>query len=291
MEIKLNDILHLSDEEIKNSKIGLNMGWEEESFFRRWYESDEKQRDVGFTYHSHQGEKKNGRNPNRNFTKVGQKCFGFVRLPENPNHWLLISAGVITSIPDVDHIGACGHEEMPKYQGLLGRLVIKYNKGNTFSRYIFNLKNIIDKIEVLEILPNIYEPIKFSGLENVRLDFKTLKIILEGTKYSDYRAALKGVKGIYCLTDKKTGKLYIGSAYGKEGILQRWEEYKKSMHGGNVDLIKLLKDNNEKYFEDNFQYSLLETFSKNTPDNKVIERETYWKDVFQTRGEFGYNRN
>lgn len=290
MEIKLNDILRLNDEEIKNSKIGLNMEWAGRSHFLDWYESDANDRNVDFTYHSHQGEKTGKKSPNRNFTRVGQKCFGFVRLPENPDKWLLISAGEITSIPDADHIGTCGHRELPEYQGLIGKLIIKYNKGNTFSRYIFNLENRIDDIVVFEILPNIYEPIKFSGYENVHLSFKTLKSILDGTRYSDYRAALMGVKGVYCLTDTKTGKLYIGSAYGKEGILQRWTAYKNSMHGGNKALIKLLSDKSEKYFENYFEYTLLETFPKSTHDHKVIEREQYWKDVFKTR-EFGYNEN
>ncbi len=42
MDLTLNDILHLTDEEINNSKIGLNVYWGGKSHFETWYESDEK---------------------------------------------------------------------------------------------------------------------------------------------------------------------------------------------------------------------------------------------------------
>lgn len=290
MEIRLNDILHLSQDQIDNSKIGLNMEWQGRTHFLDWYESDENNRYVDFTYHSHHGDNTDKKKAARNFTKIGQWCFGFVRLEEDPDKWLLVSAGEITSIPDSNNIGTCGHRELDDFQGLIGRLVIRYHKGNTFSRYIFDLKPIIDKVVVSDILPNIYEPIKFSGYENVHLNFRTLKSLLDGTRYFDYRAALMGVKGIYCITDSNNGKLYIGSATGKDGILQRWSEYRKTMTGGNKGLIDLLNRKDESYFEQYFEYTLIETFPKSTNDKKILEREKYWKDVFKSR-EYGYNEN
>lgn len=290
MDIKLNDILHLSPEQIANTKIGLNMGWQGRSHFLDWYESDVDSRNVDFTYHSHRGSNTAKKKAARNFTKIGQLCFGFVRLEEDPDKWLLVSAGEITCIPDSDNIGTCGHKDIPEYQGLIGRLIIRYHKGNTFSRYIFDMGTLIDRINVSDILPDIYEPIKFSGFENVHLSFKTLRMILDGTRYSDYRAALMGVKGVYCLTDSKTGKLYIGSACGKDGILQRWSDYRKTMTGGNKELKVLLNQNDESYFENHFEYTLIEAFPKDTTGAKVLDREKYWKEVFKTR-KFGYNDN
>lgn len=284
--IYLNDILHLTEEQIANSKIGLNMKWEEKSHFERWYESDEKDRDVDFTYSSHYGSESKV----RNFTKIGQWCFGFVRLNEDADRWLLVSAGEITKIPDEVGRKPCSHIELPQFQGLIGRLIIRIHKGNTFSRYIFNMSSYIDKAVVSEILPNIYEPIKFEGFENVQLPFKTLKYILGGSKYNDYRAALQGVKGVYCLTDKKEGKCYIGSASGENGILQRWSSYINTKTGGNEALIELYESVGDKYFEDNFEFTIIETFTKNKDFSSIIKRESYWKKVFQTK-ENGYNRN
>lgn len=149
---------------------------------------------------------------------------------------------------------------------------------------------MIENIDVAEILPNIYEPIKFSGFENVYLPFKTLKSMIDGVRYADYRAALSGVKGIYCITDTRNGKLYIGSASGKDGILQRWNDYKASFTGGNKGLQELLENEGEDYFIENFTYTLLEIFPKNVQPARIYKRESYWKEVFATRI-FGYNRN
>lgn len=281
-DLFLNDILHLNDEQIANSKIGLNMSWDGISHFTRWYESDENNRHVDFTYHSHQAGRKN--------FYEGELCFGFVRLEDNPNKWLLVSAGQIVNVPPKEKPGTCKHIELPQYQGLIGRLVISYHKGNKFSRYIFKLGKILNDIKVSEVLPNIYEPIKFNGFENVHLGFSTLKMILETERYQDYKAALKGIKGIYCLTDSKEGKLYIGSASGEDGILQRWSNYIDSKTGGNQALIELYNSKGDKYFQDYFEYTIIETFTKNTDIHKIIERENYWKGVFKTK-ENGYNRN
>ena len=289
MDIKFTDIFHLSEQEIESAKIALNMGWQGRSHFLDWYESDEADRNVDFSYYSHQGNNTE-KNLNRNFTSIGQICFGFVRMNENSDNWLLVTVGRIKSIPDAKHPGTCEHEELEEYRCFLGRLVLKYHKGNTFSRYVFNLKSLIDNLVISDILPNVYEPIKFNGFENVNLKFKTLKAMLDGTRYSDYRAALMGVKGVYCLTDTHTGKLYIGSACGKDGILQRWNEYKSTMTGGNKGLIALLNQSDETYFEQFFECTILETFPKSITNEKVLERENYWKDVFKTR-EFGYNKN
>ena len=285
-EIMLNDILHLTDEQIANSKIGLNMQWAGKSHFEKWYESDENNRDTSFSYSSHFGADSNV----RNFTKIGQWCFGFVRLKENPNKWILVTAGEITSIPIDNGREPCGHIELPQYQGLVGRLIVEIHKGNTFSRYIFNMDRFINEAKVSEILSNIYEPIKFDGFENVHLKYKTLKTILDGSKYNDYKAALRGVKGVYCLTDCNESKFYIGSASGEMGVLQRWNNYIDNKTGGNEALIELYNQKGDEYFEKYFEYAILETFDKTTSRQKILDREKHWKEVFKTR-ENGYNRN
>lgn len=280
--IKLNDILHLSDEEINKSKLALNMSFGGESHFKRWYESDPVNRDTNFSYYSHQG-------GNRNFF-LGTWCFGFVRLVEDPKKWLFITAGEITKVPEKEKPGTCEHKDLERFSNLIGRMIVRIDKGNTFSRYVFNMSKFIDEAEVVEILPNIYEPMKFDGYNNVKLTFCDLKHIIDGYKYSGYRDALKSVKGIYCLTDCKTGKLYIGSAYGKEGVAQRWNNYLENRTGNNEALIELYKKEGKDYFENNFIFTLLETFSLNISDETIIHRENYWKEALVTR-KYGYNKN
>ena len=73
------------------------------------------------------------------------------------------------------------------------------------------------------------------------LDYHRLADIFNGRILPTYYEALKKITGVYCLTDTHTGKLYIGSATGEEGVAQRWGNYLDSKHGGNKKLICMNK--------------------------------------------------
>ena len=100
---------------------------------------------------------------------------------------------------------------------------------------------------------------------------------------------MQNAKGVYIIVDSKTGKQYIGSAYGIEAIWSRWQAYIKTGHGGNVELKKLLNEKSNDY-ETFFQFSILEARTQITSDEEIIEREGHWKNILLTR-EFGYNKN
>ena len=103
----------------------------------------------------------------------------------------------------------------------------------------------------------------------------------------------KYIKAVYVITDTKTGKLYIGSASGNsQGLWQRWECYAdfKDLTGGNKEFEILVKENRENYIENNFKYSILEIFDTKTRKEYILERENYWKNVFETK-KFGMNKN
>jgi group I intron endonuclease len=104
-----------------------------------------------------------------------------------------------------------------------------------------------------------------------------------------WRSALKSFSGVYVITDNKTGKHYIGSAYGGEGIWQRFVLYARNVHGGNRELKQLLEKHGKDYFN-NFQLSILEVCDLNANKDYVLSRESHWKDVLRSR-EFGYNEN
>ena len=128
----------------------------------------------------------------------------------------------------------------------------------------------------------------FPGFNSVLLSHRMLQTLVRESN-SSWRTALSNVAGIYLITDTSDGRLYVGSAYGGDGIWQRWTAYVKNGHGGNKELRNLLRDKGQPHAE-HFQFSLLEVCDLNSSDEYVIERETHWKTVLKSR-EFGLNKN
>ena len=283
-KITLRDLFNLSDEDIENSKIGLNMknGNSGELFYEKYKSGKLKASDLYYNADCSSKTWKNGLNP-------GKILFAFIQLP-NTHRWLLISVGKCTNPIKNGNYEYYDYKEIEKYSGFVGRLIIDCTKtGYAKMLYMFDLKTFIDKAEVIEILPEEYEAITFNGYKNVRLKFKDLKLILETNKYNSYKEMLKNIKGIYCITDPNDGKTYIGSAYGEEGIAQRWDCYKNTENGGNKMLIDLIEEKDENYF-DNMIFTLVEYFDLSTPEKEIIERENYWKVTFGSRID-GLNKN
>ena len=86
------------------------------------------------------------------------------------------------------------------------------------------------------------------------------------------------------------GKVYIGSAYGNDGIWGRWKDSAETKgHGNNDMLVEIIKQNPD-YAWDNLQWFILETFSLDVTDAYAVERENLYKLKLCTR-RFGYNKN
>ena len=141
---------------------------------------------------------------------------------------------------------------------------------------------------VVAILPpaNIQE---FKSYEQTMLDRTQLeKMVGNPTSNATWYNALRAVNGVYCITDTKNGKLYIGSAYGKNGIWGRWVDYVSTGHGGNKKLIQLVK--NDPGAVNGFQYSILEILPGSSTADDAIEKECLWKLKLGSK-EHGYNEN
>ncbi len=146
-------------------------------------------------------------------------------------------------------------------------------------------------LQVLEILREPYSGQVFPGYEKIDLSFDGLEILVQNDR-PDWKAALESVKGIYLITDTKTGKRYVGSAYGDQGIWSRWRSYIDSGHGGNIELQELVKAQKIDYCRANFRFALLEYRPAGTPDETIHVRESYWKDILLSRNKkFGLNKN
>lgn len=146
-------------------------------------------------------------------------------------------------------------------------------------------------IEVFEVFSNIASG-KFNGYQNVSITHKELREIVSNNELS-WKLALSYIKAVYVITDTKTGKLYIGSASGNsQGLWQRWECYAdfKDLTGGNKEFEVLVEKNGKNYILNNFKYSIVEIFDTKTNQEYILERENYWKNVFETK-KFGMNWN
>lgn len=124
-------------------------------------------------------------------------------------------------------------------------------------------------LDIYELLPPI-EVIPFPGYQDVFLTFDELKQIINNPRaHKDWKAALQANAGIYRIVDMSNGEIYIGSAYGNDGLWGRWCNYAKSGHGGN----KLLKNRDPS----NFNWSIVRTLSRSMSQHDVIKIESMEK--------------
>jgi hypothetical protein len=103
-----------------------------------------------------------------------------------------------------------------------------------------------------------------------------------------WQQALGTVAGIYLITDERSGQHYVGSASSGNGVWQRWNDYACTGHGGNKQLVDLLKAFPGR--ENEFRFTLLESMPLETPRSQVLAREGFWKIALGSRT-FGLNSN
>lgn len=175
-----------------------------------------------------------------------------------------------------------------QYQEYIGRMLFAHSGPGVPGRS-FLPESYFDTLTVSQIFEQPYQGEAFPGYENVAHDFSQLESIIHQLK-PDWKSALESVKGVYLITDKSNGKMYVGSAYGGSGIWSRWCCYIGTGHGWNDELTKLIKDSGIEYARAHFQLSVLEIMTMKSDDQAVIDREQFWKRVLLSR-EFGYNKN
>lgn len=163
-----------------------------------------------------------------------------------------------------------------------GKLIIDW--GN--SARMWHQKGTTEK-PVVSIQPDKKKV--FMGFENLVLNYDDLKEIVENSKiYEAWHTALSSVYAIYLIVDTETGKQYVGSAYGKDGLLGRWSVYIHTYHGNNKEMKQVICDYPERYHA--FQFSILQILPKNVTVEEVIEIETLWKNKLLSI-KFGMNDN
>lgn len=274
-KILINDLLRIPEGDIYNVRLKLNVDNGYTDPLEEYKQDPDLINIQWFLWHR-----------DRRYFHTGNIAICLLYLYDDK--WLLTTVKRITK--ELDVVGDIGYEaeEIEEYSQYYGRLVLHYH--NTNRSMGRKYESLMNDLEVLEILPDLYDGDDFPGYENIRLSYAQLATIIHRKK-AGWLAALENQKAVYLITDKKTGKLYVGSATAQYGmLLQRWSSYVENGHGGNVELKQLVKEKGFDYVKENFQYSVLENYNARMDDHYILKRESWWKNTLCSRTH-GYNSN
>ncbi len=175
-------------------------------------------------------------------------------------------------------------EAAPEFADLADRLVIDWGSGSMAWHQWYDRQDR----EVIEILPQGYIG-NFPGLLDFVLEYDELETLINNPDANfDWRHHLSAVNGIYLILDSSTGRQYIGSANGANGIWQRWSDYASTGHGHNKELIALHKT--DPTHHKNFKFSVLQSLPSNITQREIVEIETLYKQKLGSRAH-GLNSN
>lgn len=274
-KILLDDLLHIPAEETESLKVRFNQHNGAEDPMELYLRDPEIVNTRWLLWRSKQ----------RPFS-VGQVVIGLLKL--SPETWLLTTVKRIKKELDICNGINYEAEELDEYRRYYGRVILKYHK--SVQAQVMYYATVRDELEVLQLLPTVYDGDEFPGYDDVRLSYAQLASVLERRKQS-WIAALENQKAVYLITDTCNGKLYVGSATSDTGmLLQRWSNYAANGHGGNKELVALVEEKGFGYVKQYFQYSILENYNAKIDDHVVLKRESWWKETLQSR-KFGYNSN
>lgn len=265
--IKLNDLLQFSD--ISDLKIRMLTTYSNTINPLDFFRSNNNEELMKWLFWNY----------SKKSFKVGETVIALLRL--DGDRWLLFNISKVTK--DLNKFSDIGfeYETVTQYQKYFGRVIVEYK--NRAQALIRKASGMLDDCIVAQVIEDKYEDEEFPGYEKVNISWEVMNRVL---KKSSWKTALQNQKGVYLITDSSTGKMYVGSAYGKNMLLGRWEAYLRSGHSQNVDLKKL----ELKHIQENFHYSILDIFKSTVEDKFIIERESWWKGTLMTRV-FGYNKN
>jgi len=205
-----------------------------------------------------------------------------------PYRWLFAGVHSTHGCAPVKNAVRYKTKELPECAALTGRLIIEFARAGRQS--YLKAENWAERLHVSELKPRPVVVEEFPGFSNILLPKWKLDIIV-AQDIESWKSALSSVAGVYLITDTKTGRHYVGSAYGTGGIWERWKAYSEGGHGNNKNLKSLLQKKRADYSA-NFQFSILETADTSAGEDDVLQRETHWKNVLCSRESHGgYNAN
>lgn len=173
-------------------------------------------------------------------------------------------------------------ERQPAYEHLANRMVIDWGRAAIVWCQRASNKPVVEIVPRGQLLRAFEDYLDFTLSWN---DLRHLHAHPEAN--ADWRAALSAVAGIYLILDTISGRQYVGSACGKEGVWGRWAAYAKTGHGGNAELRRLGKTPN---YPAALTFSLLQVMPASTTRAVMLDLERRFKAKLGSLAT-GLNRN
>ncbi|MCK4753568.1 MAG: GIY-YIG nuclease family protein [Planctomycetes bacterium] len=176
-------------------------------------------------------------------------------------------------------------KQISGFEELSERLIVKWGDGaRSWAQWLHSKGNK----EIVEILPPNYV-MDFPGYYDFTLTYDDLERMIDNPDSNrEWQRMLSSISGIYIILDTKSGKQYVGSAYGRGGIWSRWRSYLKSPSGGNKLLKKLLRNKPKRHRH--FQFSILRVLEPGVTKGEVLSQEVCAKKKLGSKA-FGLNSN
>ncbi len=159
---------------------------------------------------------------------------------------------------------------MAELAELVGRLIVADPGARAYMRLAETTP-----LPVLQITPKADLSPPLPDWDTLILDAATLRAIP-----ARWAEVLRHWRGIYLITDTQDGARYVGSAYGEDNLLGRWQAHVAGQTGVTLHLARRNPSN--------FLFSILELLSPAAPADAVIRAEHGWMRRLHTR-QFGLN--
>ncbi len=180
--------------------------------------------------------------------------------------------GSLEKTPSYDQYQCTRMNALSNYAG---RLSVSWGDTSSARRAWIQRADNQDK-EIVE-LNRVFKEERFPGFTKLIRQLTEIE-----TMPHAWKEILQATCGVYLLACPKTREHYVGSAYGKEGFLGRWQAYAANNHGGNVGLKARDPSN---YF-----VSILEVAGSTATIEDIVALENTWKLKLHSR-DIGLNHN
>ncbi len=166
-------------------------------------------------------------------------------------------------------------QRQPGFESLENRVVIDWGRGALAWH-----QRITNK-PVLELLPRGHLLGVFSDYLGFTLTHAELQYLFAHAEANhEWRSRLSAVAGVYLILATTTGRQYIGSASGADGIWGRWAAYAANGHGGNAQLRELVT--RDPAYPASFSYSILQILPRTVARAEVLGWERRYMERLGT---------